>query len=682
MCKAIIIACARRQHGHSGIIFCTQYYEANNSERQHEILECLKYNSNLHWIDSVFLFVEPGAAPQPKTTSKVRFIPTDNRLSFRDIFAHLINSGLSDDTIIIIANSDIFLDTSLPRILEGLSNEDFIGLTRYEMRYSRMPFMAEQFRGRTMSTSQDVWIFKAGVLKNLPAEDIPDLWLGIPGCENILASFIYIQGINIVNPCLGARVIHNHKSEHRSYTADSRLHGLYAFPYIQTAEQFLCGRRPAPVICYYDGHDYISFSPWAATAGKKNRKDRLTGKKRLTGPNTKQIRHINSRRGKSLHHTLKKQLITLLGRIELLAAAGPQLDRTSRRKPKFTRQQLNQEKRGRREAGQIISFQKELYARKECVQHFNGVTAISSPCRSGSLSQDIHGRELHLFTKHGMPIQHGRPGITLKSIVARQLQHSDPIQPLEIIEKALVAGCYYADSANYYHFLCDAIPDVWMYINNGGCIANLDAILMPYSGDKWQDEIFQLLGIDSNKIKGLHTFDRCLIKSAHISFRAKGGLTSSPMLHHSLSSFFKPETFEADGFPRKIYASRLGSKRRQLINELELIEFLKNQGYVIIDCSKETVSNQIRLFRNADFIIAPHGAALTNIAWCKPGTKVLDIIPVEHANPCFHDLAFQADLEYDYFPSKATAKSLDPIETPVTVDINLLKLRLKHSLFI
>jgi capsular polysaccharide biosynthesis protein len=682
ICAAIISTCARQKHGHSDIIFCTQYYQANKPERQREILECLTYNSNLHWVDSVFLFAESGAAPQAKTASKVRFIPTDNRLSFGDIFSHLINSGLSDDTIIIIANSDIFLDASLPRILEGLSNNDFISLTRYETRHARTPFMAEQFRGRTMSASQDVWIFKAAILKNLPAKDNPGLPLGIPGCENILASFIHRQGVNVVNPCLDIRVIHNHNSEQRSYTEDSRLRGLYAFPCIQTVAQFLCGRRPAPAVCYFDGHEYISFSAWVATTSKKSCKNRLTSKESLASPDSRHIRHLDSRRDKSLHQTLKKQLIALFAHIEFLFAAGPELERTARRKPKFTRQQSNEEKRDGGKSGQLIYFQKELYARKECIQHFSGVTAISSPCRSGSLSQDIHGRELHLFTKHGIPIQHGRPGITLKSIVTRQLRRSEPVQPLEIIENALIAGCHYSDSANYYHFLCDAIPDIWMYINHGGCISDLDAILMPYSGAKWQDEIFQLLSIDINKIKGLHAFDKCLIKSAHISFRAKGGLTSSPMLHHSLSSFFKPDAFEADGSPRKIYASRLGSKRRQLINELELIEFLKNQGYMIISCSKETVSSQIRLFRNADFIIAPHGAALTNIAWCKPGTKVLDIIPVEHANPCFHDLAYQADLEYDYFPSKATVRGLDPIETPVTVDINLLKLKLKHSLFI
>ena len=359
----------------------------------------------------------------------------------------------------------------------------------------------------------------------------------------------------------------------------------------------------------------------------------------------------------------------------------PKSCRLATKKAKHLKLESDQGKR-RRDPGAFISLRKEYYAREECIQQLYGVTAISSACSSGNSGLDLHGRELHLFTKHGIPIQHGRAGITLKSILAKQLQREKPTRPLEVIENALIAGCYYSDSANYYHFLCDAIPDIWMYTNEGGRISGLDAILMPYCGTKWQDEICQLIGIDSARIRGLHTFERCLIRSAHISFRAKGGLASSPTLHHSLTSIFKPETFEADSCPRKIYISRLGSKKRQLINELELIEFLQYQGYTCIDCSKESFTSQIRLFRNADYIIAPHGAALTNIAWCKPGTKVFDIIPIDHANPCFHDLAVQASLEYESFPSESLVQGLDPLESPVKTNIDVLKLRLKRSMFI
>jgi capsular polysaccharide biosynthesis protein len=34
---------------------------------------------------------------------------------------------------------------------------------------------------------------------------------------------------------------------------------------------------------------------------------------------------------------------------------------------------------------------------------------------------------------------------------------------------------------------------------------------------------------------------------------------------------------------------------------------------------------QVAIFANADVILAPHGAGLTNLTFCKPSTKVIEI---------------------------------------------------------
>lgn len=38
-----------------------------------------------------------------------------------------------------------------------------------------------------------------------------------------------------------------------------------------------------------------------------------------------------------------------------------------------------------------------------------------------------------------------------------------------------------------------------------------------------------------------------------------------------------------------------------------------------------TLSEQISLFASADVIIAQHGAALANVIWCRPGTRIIEI---------------------------------------------------------
>ena len=41
---------------------------------------------------------------------------------------------------------------------------------------------------------------------------------------------------------------------------------------------------------------------------------------------------------------------------------------------------------------------------------------------------------------------------------------------------------------------------------------------------------------------------------------------------------------------------------------------------------------QIKLFNSSSLIIGAHGAAFTNIIFCKPGTKIIEIIPANHPN--------------------------------------------------
>ena len=45
-----------------------------------------------------------------------------------------------------------------------------------------------------------------------------------------------------------------------------------------------------------------------------------------------------------------------------------------------------------------------------------------------------------------------------------------------------------------------------------------------------------------------------------------------------------------------------------------------------------TLEKQIYLFKNASVILGAHGAAFTNIIFCKPKTKIIELIPSDHPN--------------------------------------------------
>ena len=76
---------------------------------------------------------------------------------------------------------------------------------------------------------------------------------------------------------------------------------------------------------------------------------------------------------------------------------------------------------------------------------------------------------------------------------------------------------------------------------------------------------------------------------------------------------------------RKIFISRKDASSRTITNEEELINFLKNDNFEIINLSEKKFTDQVKIFNSAKLIVAMHGAGLTNLLFCKSNTKVIEI---------------------------------------------------------
>jgi len=90
----------------------------------------------------------------------------------------------------------------------------------------------------------------------------------------------------------------------------------------------------------------------------------------------------------------------------------------------------------------------------------------------------------------------------------------------------------------------------------------------------------------------------------------------------------------------KIYITRQNERARRISNEKELITFLKTLNFEIIDPGTLSFREQIRFFRSAEIIIAPHGAALSNIVWCNKSTKIIELNGDEDVRWHFAKIAY------------------------------------------
>ena len=67
----------------------------------------------------------------------------------------------------------------------------------------------------------------------------------------------------------------------------------------------------------------------------------------------------------------------------------------------------------------------------------------------------------------------------------------------------------------------------------------------------------------------------------------------------------------------KIYISRGQALARKVVNEAEVISALKPLGFVDYKLEKMTFVEQVKLFHQAEIVIAPHGAGITNIIFAQ-----------------------------------------------------------------
>ncbi len=96
---------------------------------------------------------------------------------------------------------------------------------------------------------------------------------------------------------------------------------------------------------------------------------------------------------------------------------------------------------------------------------------------------------------------------------------------------------------------------------------------------------------------------------------------------------------------RRLLVARKGPTRK--IHNLEQVEvFLSRYGFETVYLDGMSTREQVLLFQSAEFLIATHGAGLSNLLFCERGTKVIELSPVSEFRPFFWMISDKLDLVY------------------------------------
>ena len=116
-----------------------------------------------------------------------------------------------------------------------------------------------------------------------------------------------------------------------------------------------------------------------------------------------------------------------------------------------------------------------------------------------------------------------------------------------------------------------------------------------------------------------------------------------------LRQTFLPEISSIQkNYGEKIYISRARAKNRQIINESEVIELLSQWGFQTIYLEEISVLEQVAAFANAKTIVAPHGSGLTNLVFCSPDTKVIELFSPNYVRTDYWIISQQLKLQHYY----------------------------------
>jgi hypothetical protein len=106
--------------------------------------------------------------------------------------------------------------------------------------------------------------------------------------------------------------------------------------------------------------------------------------------------------------------------------------------------------------------------------------------------------------------------------------------------------------------------------------------------------------------------------------KRRAGAVDRAMLEFSRKLYFaEPPTAPT----RRLFLGRGEGSRRRLADEAKFVEHAARYGFENVSMDGRTVADQARLFAEAAFVIAPHGAALTNVLFATPRAQVLELLP-------------------------------------------------------
>ncbi|MDD3151217.1 MAG: glycosyltransferase 61 family protein, partial [Candidatus Gastranaerophilales bacterium] len=240
---------------------------------------------------------------------------------------------------------------------------------------------------------------------------------------------------------------------------------------------------------------------------------------------------------------------------------------------------------------------------------------------------------------------------------------------------------------SYYHWIIESLPRLYLIEKSSFkpdkyIVCNIT---------KFQKQALEMLGISENRV--IETENNHLIQADELI--ATDLINNFELIYFKDIQYFSKKYFPdwiCDFYrekfvsqvektkPKKIYISRNSTKKsayRKVLNEDEILKCLESKGFKSYKLEDIPLKEQVELFANAEIIVSPHGAGLTNLVFCPSSTKVVEFYSPNYTDIRQRIIADTLNIEYRYILGEKLSDNVEPQFEDVYLDINKLEKTLK-----
>ena len=234
---------------------------------------------------------------------------------------------------------------------------------------------------------------------------------------------------------------------------------------------------------------------------------------------------------------------------------------------------------------------------------------------------------------------------------------------VERIGKAVVVATRCADN-NYGHWMLDHMPRFWALAQTGVGAAEA-TLYIPGGQTKYQQYMLSRLstaGLRFSSVKGINSGLHIEAESLIIPSCVNPSLNMIDYGHRArqlrfVADLVEPVQLVADKKASRLFVSR-AKARRSVAAEPAIMGLLAPLGFKAVCLEDYSVPEQAAMFRDAEVVVAFHGAGLTNLIFARPGTVVIEIFAPDFIVTNFWSICHDLDLRYFAYCDDARAQGI------------------------